>query len=43
MQSGMKATVIVNIVSSCGLKGEWGLCMHIEYEGHSILLDTGGI
>ena len=37
----MKATVVVDNISAEGLKGEWGLCIYIEYRGKKILLDTG--
>ena len=37
----MKATVIVDNKKSEDLKGEWGLCIYIEYRGQNILLDAG--
>lgn len=37
----MKATVIVDNIENNGIKGEWGLCIYIEYNGKKILLDTG--
>lgn len=39
----MKATVIVDNKKSEDLKGEWGLCIYIEYDGQNILLDAGSI
>lgn len=37
----MKATVLVDNAASCGLFGEWGLSIYIEYKNNKILLDTG--
>ncbi|MCQ2147334.1 MAG: MBL fold metallo-hydrolase, partial [Bacteroidales bacterium] len=37
----MKVTVIVDNIPSGDLKGEWGLCFFIEYNGNKYLLDTG--
>ena len=37
----MRATVLVDNTKGCGLKGEWGLCVYIEYEDKVVLLDTG--
>ena len=37
----MKATVAVDNIADKDLKGEWGLCLYIEYEDRKILLDTG--
>lgn len=37
----MKATVLVDNIADSGLCGEWGLSIHIEYNGKQILLDTG--
>ncbi|MCP1100909.1 7,8-dihydropterin-6-yl-methyl-4-(beta-D-ribofuranosyl)aminobenzene 5'-phosphate synthase [Aequitasia blattaphilus] len=37
----MKATVIVDNIGNERIFGEWGLCIHIEYKGKNILLDTG--
>jgi 7,8-dihydropterin-6-yl-methyl-4-(beta-D-ribofuranosyl)aminobenzene 5'-phosphate synthase len=37
----MKAKVIVDNVSDGNIKGEWGLCIYIEYNDKKILLDTG--
>ena len=37
----MRATVLVDNTEGCGLSGEWGLSIHIEHAGHTILLDTG--
>ena len=37
----MKARILVDNVTKSDLKPEWGLSVWIEYEGHSILLDTG--
>lgn len=37
----MKARILVDNVTQSDLKPEWGLSVWIEYEGHSILLDTG--
>ncbi len=37
----MKATVLTDNIKNCGLKGEWGLSIFIEYEDKKILLDTG--
>ena len=37
----MRATVLVDNIKGCGLKGEWGLCVYIEYEDTVVLLDTG--
>lgn len=38
----MKATVLVDNIDNGDLKGEWGLCIYIEYQGKNILLDAGG-
>ena len=38
----MKAIILVDNIASEQLKNEWGLAIFIEYEGTSILLDTGG-
>ncbi len=38
----MKATVIVDNIGNEQVKGEWGLCILIEYEGKKVLLDVGG-
>ena len=35
-------TVIVDNISDCGIKGEWGLCLLLETGGKKILVDTGG-
>ena len=37
----MRATVLVDNIKGCGLRGEWGLCVYIEYEDKVVLLDTG--
>lgn len=37
----MKANVIVDNIGNEKAKGEWGLCIYIEYNGIKILLDTG--
>lgn len=37
----MIAKVLIDNLSAEGLFGEWGLAIHIEYNGHKILLDTG--
>lgn len=37
----MKCTVLVDNISSENISGEWGLCIHIEYNGKKYLLDTG--
>ena len=37
----MKATVIVDNIEHNNLSGEWGLCIYIEYNGKTILLDSG--
>lgn len=37
----MKVTVLVDNRDGENLKGEWGLSFHIEYEGKTVLLDTG--
>lgn len=37
----MKATVIVDNIESEDLKGEWGLCILVEYQGKTIMLDSG--
>lgn len=38
----MKAIVIVDNIGNDNIKGEWGLCIHIQYEDKQILLDAGG-
>ena len=35
-------TAIVDNISDCGIKGEWGLCLLLEAGGKKILVDTGG-
>lgn len=37
----MRATVVVDNIGNDQLKGEWGLCIYIEYGGDKILLDAG--
>lgn len=37
----MKATVVIDNIAQDTLKGEWGLCIYIEYDDKRILLDTG--
>lgn len=37
----MRATVVVDNRKSGALRGEWGLCIYIEYGEKKILLDTG--
>lgn len=37
----MRATVIVDNIGNEELKGEWGLCIYIEYNDKKILLDAG--
>ena len=37
----MKATVVVDNIGNDELKGEWGLCIYIEYKNEKILLDAG--
>lgn len=37
----MKATVLIDNITKNELIAEWGLAVHIEYDGHQILLDTG--
>lgn len=38
----MKATVVIDNIANGDIKGEWGLCIYIEYDGKTVLLDTGG-
>lgn len=38
----MKITVLSDNIGCGALQGEWGLSFHIEFNGKSILLDTGG-
>ena len=38
----MKASVLVDNISDENVKGEWGLCIYIEYHDKKILLDSGG-
>lgn len=38
----MRVIVVVDNVKQGDIKGEWGLCIYIEYNGKKILLDTGG-
>lgn len=38
---GMRATVVVDNKKNGDIRGEWGLCIYIEYEGRKILLDAG--
>ena len=37
----MKATFLVDNIGGCGLEGEWGLSVFIEYMDKKILLDAG--
>ena len=37
----MRATVVVDNIGNDTLKGEWGLCIYIEYKDKKILLDAG--
>lgn len=37
----LKAIVIVDNISNRNLKGEWGLSIHLNYNGRIILLDVG--
>lgn len=37
----MKVTVVVDNIGNNETKGEWGLCLYIEYNGKNFLLDTG--
>ncbi len=37
----MRATVIVDNIAAETLKGEWGLCIYIEYTDRKVLLDAG--
>lgn len=37
----MVAKVVIDNLSKNALMPEWGLCIYIEHEGHTILLDTG--
>lgn len=37
----MLAKVLIDNIAENPLKSEWGLCIHIEFNGKSILLDTG--
>lgn len=37
----MKATVLIDNVTKSELQSEWGLAIHIEYEGTEFLLDAG--
>lgn len=37
----MKASVLVDNIKNGDMKGEWGLSIYIEYNGRTILLDTG--
>ena len=37
----MLATILIDNHAEEGLVPEWGLSVHIEQAGHSILLDTG--
>ncbi|MCR5784073.1 MAG: MBL fold metallo-hydrolase [Eubacterium sp.] len=37
----MKATVIIDNTGADEMQGEWGLCIYIEYNGKTILLDSG--
>ena len=37
----MTITVLIDNLSKSDLACEWGLAIHIQYSGHSILLDTG--
>lgn len=38
----MRATILVDNIPARGLEGEWGLAVHFAYQGHAILLDSGG-
>lgn len=37
----MRVTVLTDNIGYGDLRGEWGLSLHIEYEGRQYLLDTG--
>ncbi len=37
----MLARVLIDNISDKKYQNEWGLCIHIEHEGKSLLLDTG--
>lgn len=37
----LRARVLIDNVSENELVSEWGLAIHIEYDGHALLLDTG--
>ena len=38
----MRITVLSDNIGSGSLQGEWGLALHIEFDGKNYLLDTGG-
>lgn len=38
----MKVTVLSDNIGNGSLSGEWGLSLHIEFNGKNYLLDTGG-
>ena len=38
----MKVTILIDNLSSGSLLSEWGLSIHIDYQGHQILLDLHG-
>ena len=35
----MKVTILIDNLSSGSLLSEWGLSIHIDYQGHQILLE----
>ena len=37
----MRAVILSDNISHCGLEAEWGLSIYIDYQGHKVLLDTG--
>ncbi len=37
----LRATILIDNLTKGSLAAEWGLSIHIEYQGHKILLDTG--
>lgn len=37
----MKAVILIDNLTRGTLTAQWGLSVHIEYQGHKILLDTG--
>ena len=37
----MKIHILIDNIAAEGFESEWGLAIHIEFNGHNILLDTG--